>query len=113
LCFVPRVLVTNGFTTRRAPTTTDVVTTIETTMSTQKTALRVSTDPTTENMHDSSSVASTLLQSTQTISCNNLSPSDRQEGVPISNEAYSISFRYGIVFPLFKFGICLQQLFLY
>jgi hypothetical protein len=103
LCFVPRVLVT-----RRAPTTTAVVTTIETTISTQKTVLRVYTDPTTENMPDSSSVASTLPQSTHTISCNNHSTSDRQEGVPISSEAYSVSFRYAIVLPVFKFGICLQ-----
>jgi uncharacterized membrane protein len=99
--FCSRVLVANGSTTSRAPTATAVVTTIET-ISTQKTVLRVPTDPTTENTHDSSSAGSILSESTQTITCKNLSPSDRQEGVPISNEAYSISFRYAVVLPIFK-----------
>jgi hypothetical protein len=58
-------------------------------------------------MHDSTSLAGTLPPSNQTLHCNNISPSDRQEGVPISNEAYSISFRYAVVLSLFKFGIYL------
>lgn len=90
--FVPRVLVTSGSTTRRVHATTAVTTTEI--ISTQKAILRASADPITENMHDSSSAASILSDNTQKITCKNLSPSNRQDGVPISSEAYSISFRY-------------------
>ncbi|XP_023723547.1 uncharacterized protein LOC111873237 isoform X4 [Cryptotermes secundus] len=84
------VLVTSGSTTRRVDATTAVTTTEM--ISTQKEILRASADPITENMHDSSA-ASILSDNTQKITCKNLSPSDRQDGVPISSEAYSISFR--------------------
>jgi hypothetical protein len=96
---VSRVLVISASTVTTSHTSTAVVTAAETT------TIPAATKILTSSLSPDVTSVGAVHDRTPTVSCMDLPPSERQEGVPTSNETYSVSFRYVILLIIFISGI--------